>query len=81
LLSCFVGHIRNIYFIFDVEGDTTMSVASEMVVELYLVDQDVSKIAAMIDEEILALVPNWKAGVAIDDHQQCPYDNYCTAKT
>ncbi|KAH9303656.1 hypothetical protein KI387_008060, partial [Taxus chinensis] len=81
LLSCFVGHIRNIYFPFDVEGDTTMSVASEMDVELDLVDQDVSKIIAMIDEEILALVPNCKAGVAIDDHQRCPYDNYCTTKT
>ncbi|KAH9303217.1 hypothetical protein KI387_014800, partial [Taxus chinensis] len=75
------GRIRNIYFPFDVEGDTAMSVASEMVAELDLADQDVTKIAAMIDEEILALVPNWKAGVAIDDHQRCPYDNYCSAKT
>ncbi|KAH9288267.1 hypothetical protein KI387_032384, partial [Taxus chinensis] len=30
LLSCFVGHIRIIYFTFDVEGDTIMCVASEM---------------------------------------------------
>jgi len=51
-----------------VEGDTAMSVASEMVAELDLADQDVTKIAEMIDEEILALVPDWKAGVAIDDH-------------
>lgn len=62
------GRIRNIYFPFDVEGDTAMSVASEMVAELDLADQDVTKIAEMIDEEILALVPDWKAGVAIDDH-------------
>lgn len=62
------GRIRNIYFPFDVEADTAMSVASEMVAELDLADQDVTKIAEMIDEEILALVPDWKAGVAIDDH-------------
>ncbi|KAH9302016.1 hypothetical protein KI387_013599 [Taxus chinensis] len=58
--------------IVDKEGDTTMSVASKMVAKLDLVDQDVSKIPAMIDEEILALVPNWKVGVATDDHQRFP---------
>ncbi|GLJ23523.1 hypothetical protein SUGI_0445640 [Cryptomeria japonica] len=75
------GRIRNIYFPFDVQGDTAMSVASEMVAELDLADQDVTKIADMIDEEILALVPNWKAGVAIDDYQPCMDHCHCVTKT
>ena len=44
-----------------------MSVASEMVAELDLSDQDVTTIAEMIDVEILALVPKWNPGVAIDE--------------
>jgi hypothetical protein len=61
------GHSRNIHFPFDIEMDTAMSVASEMVAELDLSDQDVTTIAEMIDVEILALVPEWKPGVAVDD--------------
>ncbi len=61
------GHIRNIHFPFDVEADTPMSVATEMVAELDLSDQDVTTIAEMIDAEILVLVPEWKSGVAVDD--------------
>ncbi|PHT46353.1 putative serine/threonine-protein kinase WNK1, partial [Capsicum baccatum] len=45
------GHIRNIHFPFDIEVDTANAVASEMVEELDLTDQDVSAIAAMIDSE------------------------------
>lgn len=44
-----------------------MSVASEMVAELDLSDQDVTTIAEMIDAEILALVPKWNPGVAVDE--------------
>eukprot|EP01018_Ginkgo_biloba_P015235 Gb_00554 [translate_table: standard] len=61
------GRVRNIYFPFDVESDTAMSVASEMVAELDIADQDVTEIADMIDEEISTLVPDWKAGVALED--------------
>ncbi|EFJ11246.1 hypothetical protein SELMODRAFT_126444, partial [Selaginella moellendorffii] len=61
------GHIRNIHFPFDVEGDTALSVASEMVAELDLSDQDVTTIAEMIDAEILNLVPDWKPGAAFDE--------------
>ncbi|KAG0617775.1 hypothetical protein M758_4G014100 [Ceratodon purpureus] len=61
------GHIRNIHFPFDIEADTAMSVASEMVAELDLSDQDVTTIAEMIDAEILALVPEWNPGVAVDE--------------
>lgn len=61
------GQVRNIHFPFDVESDTAMCVASEMVAELDLTDQDVTKIAEMIDAAIMALVPEWKPGVAIDE--------------
>ncbi|GER53191.1 kinase family protein [Striga asiatica] len=53
------GHIRNIHFPFDIEEDTSNSVASEMVEELDLTDHDVSVVAAMIDSEIQSLIPDW----------------------
>ncbi|XP_011040497.1 PREDICTED: probable serine/threonine-protein kinase WNK3 isoform X2 [Populus euphratica] len=53
------GHIRNIHFPFDVEVDTAIAVASEMVDQLDLTDQDVSTIAAMIDSEIRSHIPGW----------------------
>ncbi|XP_013637752.1 PREDICTED: serine/threonine-protein kinase WNK2 isoform X2 [Brassica oleracea var. oleracea] len=58
------GRIRNIYFPFETAIDTAWSVAEEMVSELDITNQDVAKIAEMIDAEISALVPDWK----IDDH-------------
>lgn len=58
------GQVRVIHFPFDVEGDTAMCVASEMVTELDLTDQDVTKIAELIDAAILAMVPEWRPGVA-----------------
>ncbi|KAL3626282.1 hypothetical protein CASFOL_029831 [Castilleja foliolosa] len=54
------GRVRNIYFPFDLEIDTALSVATEMVAELDITDQDVTKIAEMIDDEIASLVPDWK---------------------
>lgn len=56
------GRIRNIYFPFDIETDTASSVAAEMVSELDITDQDLYKIADMIDGEIATLVPEWKRG-------------------
>ncbi|KAM7471247.1 hypothetical protein LguiA_009430 [Lonicera macranthoides] len=53
------GHIRNIHFPFDIDVDTSNGVASEMVEELDLTDQDVSAIAVMIDTEIKAYIPDW----------------------
>lgn len=53
------GHFRNIHFPFDIEVDTAIAVASEMVEELDLTDQDVSAIAAMIDDEIRSHIPGW----------------------
>ncbi|KAE9453766.1 hypothetical protein C3L33_14382, partial [Rhododendron williamsianum] len=46
------GHIRNIYFPFDIDVETALGVASEMVEQLDLTDQDVSAIAKMIESEI-----------------------------
>ncbi|GAB2266639.1 hypothetical protein Dimus_001633 [Dionaea muscipula] len=56
------GRVRNIYFPFDIETDTASSVAAEMVSELDITDQDVTRIVEMIDREIASLVPNWKGG-------------------
>ncbi|XP_023546204.1 probable serine/threonine-protein kinase WNK9 isoform X1 [Cucurbita pepo subsp. pepo] len=56
------GRIRNIYFPFDVETDTALSVTREMVAELDITDQDVTRIADMIDGEIASLVPEWRSG-------------------
>ncbi|CAA0829130.1 Serine/threonine-protein kinase WNK1 [Striga hermonthica] len=61
------GHVRNIYFPFDIENDTALSVAVEMVAELDITDQDVTKIAEMIDGEIASLVPGWKSGAHTDE--------------
>ncbi|KAK8962604.1 putative serine/threonine-protein kinase WNK1 [Platanthera guangdongensis] len=54
------GHIRNIYFHFDVENDTAFGVASEMVTELNITDHDVIRITGMIDEKVSSLVPEWQ---------------------
>ncbi|URE46529.1 lysine ketoglutarate reductase trans-splicing related 1 [Musa troglodytarum] len=67
------GQIRNIHFPFDIEADTSVSVATEMVAELDLTDQDVTTIAAMIDAEIQAYVPDWMSGEAFEYHS-----NYVT---
>ncbi|KAL5991197.1 Serine/threonine-protein kinase wnk3 [Asimina triloba] len=48
--------------------DTAISVASEMVAELDLTDQDVTTIASMIDLEIQALVPEWIPGESFEDN-------------
>nr|KYP74447.1 Serine/threonine-protein kinase WNK1 [Cajanus cajan] len=61
------GRIRNIYFPFDIEMDTAISVATEMVAELDITDQDVTRIADMIDGEIASLVPEWRPGPGIDE--------------
>lgn len=42
-----------------------MSVATEMVAELDITDQDVNQIADMIDGEIASLVPDWRLGTGI----------------
>ncbi|QCE14398.1 probable serine/threonine-protein kinase WNK3 isoform X2 [Vigna unguiculata] len=65
------GHIRNIHFPFDIEADTSTSVASEMVEELELTDQDVTTIARMIDSEIRFHIPSWNVSeIPVDCYSQ-----------
>lgn len=61
------GHVRNIHFPFDVEGDTALTVATEMVAELDILDYEVTGIADMIDGEVSSLVPKWKRGPGIEE--------------
>ncbi|XP_034568415.1 probable serine/threonine-protein kinase WNK7 isoform X1 [Setaria viridis] len=51
------NNVRNIYFPFDMAGDTAAEVAEEMVKELEITDRDPSEIAAMIEQEINRLLP------------------------
>lgn len=61
------GQVRNIYFIFYVEIDTALSVATEMVEELDITNYDATQIAEMIDSEISTLVPDWRPGPGIEE--------------
>ncbi|KAJ1385159.1 Serine/threonine-protein kinase, active site [Sesbania bispinosa] len=71
------GHIRNIYFPFDIEMDTALSVATEMVAELDITDQDVTRIADMIDGEIASLVPEWKPGPGFEETTHFANQSIC----
>ncbi|XP_059632509.1 probable serine/threonine-protein kinase WNK9 isoform X2 [Cornus florida] len=71
------GRVRNIYFPFDTESDTAFSVATEMVAELDIIDQDVTKIADMIDGEIASLVPEWKRGLGRDESSHYTSEKLC----
>ncbi|ONK65445.1 uncharacterized protein A4U43_C07F37190 [Asparagus officinalis] len=53
------GRVRNIYFPFDLDTDTALSVAAEMVTELDMTDYEVTRISEMIDNEVSSLVPEW----------------------
>lgn len=72
-----VGHVRNIYFPFDTEADTALSVATEMVAELDITDHEVTRIADMIDGEIASLVPDWIPGPGIDETPGLNSSAYC----
>ncbi|KAG8084600.1 hypothetical protein GUJ93_ZPchr0010g7245 [Zizania palustris] len=61
------GHAQNIHFPFDIEADTSISVATEMVVQLDLTDQDVTAIAEMIDAEIQAHIPDWALEESVEN--------------
>ncbi|XVF58727.1 hypothetical protein PTKIN_Ptkin07bG0090100 [Pterospermum kingtungense] len=60
------GRVRNIHFLFFLDSDTALSVASEMVEQLELVDQNDVFIAELIDLLLLNLVPSWKPCVPVD---------------
>ncbi|CAN6171172.1 unnamed protein product [Urochloa humidicola] len=61
------GRVRNIYFPFDAEADTALSVATEMVAELDITDHEVTHIAGMIDGEVAALLPHWRPGPGVEE--------------
>ncbi|XP_021776519.1 probable serine/threonine-protein kinase WNK9 [Chenopodium quinoa] len=65
------GRVRNIYFPFDVETDTAMSVTTEMVSELSIKEDDMKRIADMIDCEITSLVPDWKKSSYVEEAAEC----------
>ncbi|XP_043698225.1 probable serine/threonine-protein kinase WNK9 [Telopea speciosissima] len=71
------GRIRNIYFPFNIDTDTALTVATEMVSELDITDQDVTKIADMIDGEIASLVPEWKLGPSIEEIPHFASVSFC----
>ncbi|KAL8105116.1 putative serine/threonine-protein kinase WNK9 isoform X2 [Apium graveolens] len=71
------GRIRNIYFPFDIEADTALSVAAEMVSELDITDQEVTKIAEMIDGEIISLVPEWNKNLDQEESWDNASGGYC----
>ena len=48
-----------------------------MVAELDITDQDVKKLADMIDNEIASLVPEWKRGTRIEESSQCESASFC----
>ncbi|KAL8171361.1 hypothetical protein V2J09_023165 [Rumex salicifolius] len=64
------GRVRNIYFPFDTDNDTALSVATEMVSELDIIEQEVTEIAEMIDSEIATLVTGWNRGLSIEEGEQ-----------
>ncbi|KAF3780306.1 putative serine/threonine-protein kinase [Nymphaea thermarum] len=57
------GRVKNVHFMFYLDSDTALSVASEMVDQLDLSDQDVTFIAEFIDFLIMKLIPEWKPSV------------------
>lgn len=77
------GRVRNIYFPFDIETDTALSVATEMVAELDITDYEVTRISEMIDEEVSSLVPEWEPGPGIPEtprhHAYTGLCNHCVS--
>lgn len=57
--------------------DTALSVATEMVAELDITDQDVTSIAGMIDGEIALLVPKWRRGPRIEETTDYANQSFC----
>lgn len=71
------GRARNIYFPFDIDTDTALGVAAEMIDELDITDHEVTRIADMIDGEVSSLVPEWKAQMGVDEASSFPATSCC----
>ncbi|KAH7435596.1 hypothetical protein KP509_06G071200 [Ceratopteris richardii] len=67
------GDVRFIQFDFDLDTDTAITVAQEMVSELDLVDQDPVNVAEMIDMELMALLPEWKRVSCLEEAEISRY--------
>ncbi|KAG8640806.1 hypothetical protein MANES_13G071400v8 [Manihot esculenta] len=60
------SRVRNIHFLFYLEGDTALAVSSEMVEQLELDDHNITFIAELIDMLLLKIIPNWKPCVRLE---------------
>ncbi|XP_050204885.1 probable serine/threonine-protein kinase WNK6 [Mercurialis annua] len=60
------SRVRNIHFLFYLDGDTALLVSSEMVEQLELEDQNINFIAELIDLLLLNLIPNWTPCVQVE---------------
>uniref|UniRef100_A0A1J3GR60 non-specific serine/threonine protein kinase n=1 Tax=Noccaea caerulescens TaxID=107243 RepID=A0A1J3GR60_NOCCA len=69
------GHMRNIHFPFSIVSDTPLEVALEMVKELEITDWDPLEIAAMIENEISLLVPNWRVHESSPRHHSFGHED------
>ncbi|KAL0925922.1 hypothetical protein M5K25_004298 [Dendrobium thyrsiflorum] len=61
------GNVRNIFFPFDVDNDTAISVATEMVTDLNITYYDITQIAKLIDDEVASLVLEWQPGLNLGE--------------
>ncbi|KAL5544131.1 hypothetical protein UlMin_007915 [Ulmus minor] len=77
------GHVRNIHFPFDMEADTAIAVASEMVGELDLTEQDVSTISEMIESELRSNFPDRMPEKVNEDNSgaDIPISGSCSSET
>ncbi|KAK4746450.1 hypothetical protein SAY87_012762 [Trapa incisa] len=66
------GPAENIHFLFYLDSDTALSVASEMAVQLELVRHDVIFISEFIDFMIVKLLPGWKPSDCLSDGALIP---------
>jgi len=58
--------VKHIHFLFYLDSDTALSVASEMIGELELVNKDIKFIAELIDLILMNLISGWEPCVSID---------------
>ncbi|KAH7840414.1 hypothetical protein Vadar_016496 [Vaccinium darrowii] len=68
-------HARNVYFPFYLDRDTAQSIASEMVEQLDLSNEDLTVIAELINGLIVKLVPNWKPSFGNSSSKQSPCED------
>ncbi|XP_022893042.1 probable serine/threonine-protein kinase WNK10 isoform X3 [Olea europaea var. sylvestris] len=63
------GRARNVHFIFYLNADTALSIASEMGEQLDLLSEDIAFIAELIDSLLLRLEPTWKTSGSLGGAQ------------